>query len=68
MKSNLSVDICYIESGFKQKMKYANRMNNKYVLIIGDDEISKNVVVLKNMISGEQKELSLDDLSSIDLN
>lgn len=64
MNKGISVNICYIEKGFKQKIKYANRMNNKYVIIIGDDEISKNIVIFKNMIDGSQIEITLDDLEN----
>ncbi len=58
-------DICYIDKGFKQKMKYANKMGNKYILIIGDNEVENNSVILKNMESGEQFEIKKDDLNNI---
>ncbi len=63
---NVKTDICYLDKGFKQKMKYANKMNNKYIVIIGDDEVKNNTIILKNMISGEQLELNKDDLVNID--
>jgi histidyl-tRNA synthetase len=47
-------------------MKYANKMGNKYVIIIGDDEINNNTVVLKNMISGEQSIIEKEKLVNID--
>ena len=58
----LKTNICYIEKGFKQKMKYADKLKCKYILIIGDDEVEKNIVTLKNMIDGTQFELDLNDL------
>ena len=63
---NVESDICYLNSGFKQKMKYANKMGNKYVAIIGDDEVNNNTIVLKNMITGDQVELTKEDLVNID--
>ena len=63
--NNIKTDICYIDKGFKQKMKYANKMGNKYVIIIGDDEVSNNNVVLKNMLTGDQKVISIDNLNNI---
>ena len=65
-ETGLSTNICYIEKGFKQKMKYANRMKSKYVIIIGEDEVNKNSVVLKDMISGNQLEIEKNNLINID--
>ena len=63
---NISTNICYLEKGFKQKMKYANRMNNKYVIIIGEDEVNNNTIVLKNMIDGSQVSIERENLVNID--
>ena len=61
-KNNIKVDICYIDKGFKQKMKYANKINVKYTILIGEDEIKENSVTLKNMITGEQEKITIDKL------
>lgn len=61
-KNNVKVDICYMDKGFKQKMKYANKINVKYVILIGEDEINENVISLKNMITGEQEKLTIKEL------
>ena len=68
LKEKYSVNICYLDKGFKQKMKYANKMNNKYAIIIGDDEVKYNVITLKNMIDGSQEEIKKEDLRNIKLN
>ena len=62
---NISTNICYIEKGFKQKIRYADRMKNKYIIIIGDDEVQKNNIVLKNMIDGNQITINKKDLINI---
>lgn len=61
-KNNIKVDICYIDKGFKQKMKYANKINAKYVILIGEDEIKENVISLKDMLTGEQEKLTIEEL------
>lgn len=61
-KNNIKVDICYLDKGFKQKMKYANKINAKYVILIGEDEIKENVISLKDMVTGEQEKLTIEDL------
>ena len=47
--------------GVKAQMKYANKINAKYSLIIGDNELENGKANLKNMASGEQIEIALDD-------
>ena len=48
-----------------KQLKYADKKGIPYVVIIGPDEIKKNVVKLKNMKTGEQKELSQKKLIEI---
>lgn len=50
---------------FKQLMRYADKQKTPYVLIIGDDEISKGVVVLKDMFTGLQTEVTLENIIEI---
>ena len=47
----------------KAQMKYANKLGAKYTLIIGDSEIDAGVAQLRDMESGEQKEVSLDSFT-----
>lgn len=44
----------------KAQMKYANKLGAEYTLIIGDSEIESGKAQLRNMQTGEQKEVSLD--------
>ena len=48
-----------------KKFKYANKINVKYVIIIGEDEIKNNVVALKNMVTGNQEVISLEEAIEI---
>lgn len=46
----------YVENAkLKNKMKYANRLGVPYVILVGEEERRNNLVLLKNMISAEQK-------------
>ena len=49
---------------FKKQMEYANKRNIPYVVIAGSDEIAKNYVSVKNMISGEQTTINADELDN----
>lgn len=48
-----------------KKFKYADKLNIKNVIIIGEDEIKNNVVTLKNMDTGEQNTITLEEAIKI---
>ena len=50
------------QKGFKQKLKYANRLNIPYICIIGEDEEKNKKVALKNMETGEQEVLTIEEM------
>lgn len=58
----LSVDYDIMDRGFKPQLKYANKTGVKYLVILGEDEIAKNVASVKDMQSGEQVEVALSEL------
>lgn len=45
----------------KAKFKYADHLQIPYVITIGEDEIQNNVVSLKDMNTGEQKTLTIEE-------
>ena len=49
----------------KKSMSYANKMCIPYVVIIGEDEIKKQSVKVKNMETGLSQEFSIDDYDGI---
>ena len=49
----------------KAKIKYADKLEIPYVIIIGEDELQKEIVKLKNMISGEEKEISFNEINNL---
>ncbi|MBO4707686.1 MAG: histidine--tRNA ligase [Elusimicrobiaceae bacterium] len=50
------------DKNLKAQMKQANKINANFALIIGGNEVAKNTVILKNLTSGEQKEIALPAL------
>ena len=46
----------------KSQLKYANKNNAKYVIIIGDDEIARREATLRFMETSEQETISFDAL------
>jgi histidyl-tRNA synthetase len=49
----------------KAQMKYADKKNAKYTLIIGDSELENNKAQLKNMDNSQQTEIALDDVEAL---
>ena len=54
-----------MDRGIKAQFKYADRINAKYVLTIGDNEIADKKAQLKDMSTGETE--SVDILDSKDI-
>jgi histidyl-tRNA synthetase len=63
MRDNgVSADIDHMGRSLKSQMKYADKIGAGYSIVLGDDEIESNKAVLKNMKTGEQKNVSLDSI------
>ena len=59
--AEINTDI-YFEGGkMKKKMKYADKWRIPFVIIIGEEERTTGLYTLKNMKTGEQFKLSLED-------
>lgn len=52
----------YLNSGkMGKKFAYADKLGIKFVSVIGEDEIARNVLSIKDMKSGEQKDYSISE-------
>ena len=47
--------------GLKAQMKYANKIHATYVLVLGGNELEQQSAKLKQMETGEQIAIPLDD-------
>lgn len=64
-KEGINTELYPDASKMKKQMTYANNKNIPFVALIGEDEIKTELISLKNMITGEQKKLTLAE--TIDL-
>lgn len=48
--------------GLKPQMKYANKLGAKFTAVIGDDELNKGIIRIKNMANGTEKEVELKNI------
>lgn len=56
----IKVDIDHMGKKLKGQMKHANKINAKFTMILGDDELARGIASLKNMETGEQQEVKLE--------
>jgi histidyl-tRNA synthetase len=62
-QKNISCETDYLQRSLKAQMREANRQKAEKVLIIGEDEMKKGRAALKDMQSGEQREIDLDRIA-----
>ena len=60
--NGIACDTNYEDKSIKGAMRKANDLNARLVLIIGDNEIERGSITLKDMSSGEQKEVKFKDI------
>ena len=64
----LKVATALTASKFGQQLKTADKLKAKFVAIIGEDKIQKQCVSLKNLLTGDQTQVKLEDLEKVNFN
>ncbi len=63
-ENNIPNEIYKEDSKTKAKFSYANNLEIPYVIVIGEEELQTKKYTLKNMITGEQEMLTIDEIVS----
>ena len=63
VESGLSAGVDVMDRSLKAQMKYANRINARFVAILGGDELEKGVYLLRDMKTKEQEEVRIEELT-----
>jgi len=63
--SGIASAMTYEDSSLKSQMRAADKLEAKFVLIIGDDEIKKGEAALRNMETKEQVSIRFDDMVKV---
>ncbi|MEF7564723.1 histidine--tRNA ligase [Bacillus infantis] len=58
--AGISAERDYLDRKIKTQFKAADRMNAKYVAVLGEDELKAGKINVKSMETGDQTEVSLD--------
>ena len=60
--ARISTDCALAKDSMKAQMKAANKVNSKYTLILGEDELKNGEIILKEMETGNQEVLKIQEL------
>ena len=58
----IAVELYPDAAKLKKQMSYANNLNIPYVILIGSEEVANNKLTFKNMSTGEQNTLTLNEV------
>ena len=61
--SNISSEIYPGEGKLKKQMEYANKIDSPAVILYGDDEIKSGKATLKNLESGNESLVKIEELA-----
>ncbi|HZK38137.1 MAG TPA: histidine--tRNA ligase [Clostridia bacterium] len=64
-EADLTADIDHLSRSVKAQFKYADRLMAGYTIVIGEEELSKGTVKLKDMINGGEIEVASDDIIDV---
>lgn len=60
--NGFKVDMDYMNRNMKSNFKQADRINAKYIIIIGEDEVKTNTLTIKNNKTKEEYKINLEDV------
>ena len=60
--NHISADNEHLDKSLKAQFKYSDKLNAKYTVVIGDDELANDTATLKNMKTSEQTTIKLSEL------
>jgi histidyl-tRNA synthetase len=60
----VSSELFHETSKMDKQMKYANKRNIPYVIIMGESEVKEGLVSIKNMVTGQQEKIAMTELAN----
>lgn len=64
-KEGINTEVYMNDKKMKAKFKYADKLKIPYVAIIGEDEVKENKVSLKNLVTGKQDTINIQEAVEI---
>lgn len=63
-EKGIQIEMSFGNKGLKWHLKKMDKLNTRYVLILGDDEIEKNKITFRDMEKGVQKNINIGNIFS----
>lgn len=61
-EQGINTEIFLNDKKLKAKMKYADKLEIPFVIVVGEDEVNSGIVKIKNMITGNEKECKIENI------
>ena len=62
-KEGINTEIFLNDKKLKAKMKYADKLEIPFVIIVGEDEVKSGIIKIKDMITGNEKECKIENIA-----
>lgn len=62
-KEGISAEKDHLGRSIKAQFKYANKLDAKFTLVLGEEELNKGLVKIKNMDTGQQIDVKIEEIS-----
>ena len=63
--NGINTEIFLNDKKLKAKMKYADKLEIPFVIVVGEDEVTSEVVKIKDMITGNEKECQIHNIANL---
>ncbi|MPM63699.1 Histidine--tRNA ligase [bioreactor metagenome] len=60
--NHISADADHLDRSMKAQFKYSDKINAKFTIVIGDDELANDSVTLKDMAASQQTTIKLSEI------
>ena len=64
-KNGINTEIFLNDKKLKAKMKYADKLEIPFVIIVGEDEVQSRIVKIKDMKTGNEKECKIEEIADM---
>src|SRR3990170_3218411 len=64
-KDGVFIDMDYEDKSLKSQLKRADKLGVKYTIIIGEEELRRGVVKVRDMRKSLEEEMSIEDLKKL---
>ena len=64
IRNSIKTELVYANN-MKKKMNIANKINAKYAIIVGEDEVKSSVLTVKNLDEGKESKVEIGEVANL---